>query len=154
MSLPLSTCGVVLADQGSRAWCRAFQVFCWDSKSVSFLINLSWWKPIIMVHVLNYALFIPNQYPLTTTPPPPTPLWVKLGLVYFWFSSALVYTPLHHKGIFLYRIKPCFSPTMHNILFTQTEIRAISETCWRFPVFHVFVLLTVPRRCRFCWSSF
>ena len=43
----------------------------------------------------------------------------------FWFSSALVSAPLQHKGIFLYRIKPCFSTTMHNKIFTQAEIRAI-----------------------------
>ena len=54
-------CGVVPADQGSRARYRAFQVFCWDSKSVPLPIYLSWWKPIIMV--LNYALFICCQYP-------------------------------------------------------------------------------------------
>ena len=69
--------------------------------------------------VLNYTLFIPNLYPLSP--------WVKVGLMSFWFSSALVHAPLKHKKIFLYRIKPCFSPTMHNKLFTQAEIRAISE---------------------------
>ena len=41
------------------------------------------------------------------------------------FSSALVYGPLQHKGIFLYRIKPCLSTTMHNKIFTPAEIRAI-----------------------------
>ena len=60
-SLSLNICGVVPADQGSRARYRAFQVFCWDSKSVLFTMNLSWWKPVIMV--LNYVLFIRNHYP-------------------------------------------------------------------------------------------
>ena len=43
----------------------------------------------------------------------------------FWFSSALVPALIQHKGIFLYRIKPCFSTTLHNKIFTQAEIRAI-----------------------------
>ena len=68
LSLSLNICGVVPADQGSRARYRAFQVFCCDSKSVPFPINLSWWKSVIMV--LNYALFISNHYPHPLTPPP------------------------------------------------------------------------------------
>ena len=43
-------------------------------------------------------------------------------------QSSSIYTPSHHIGI-------------------------TSETCWCFPV-HAFLLLTVPRRCRFCWSFF
>ena len=58
--LSLSICGVVLADQGSRARHRAFKVFCWDSKSVLFPFYLSWRKPIIF----NYASIIRNHYPL------------------------------------------------------------------------------------------
>ena len=34
-SITLNICGVVPADFGSRARYRAFQVFCWDSKSRS-----------------------------------------------------------------------------------------------------------------------
>ena len=67
LSLSLNICGVVPADQDSRARSRAFQVFCWDSKSVPFPINLSWWKSVIMV--LNYALFIRNHYPTPYTSP-------------------------------------------------------------------------------------
>ena len=48
-----------------------------------------------------------------------------MGRMSFRFSSALVSAPLQHKGIFLYRIKPCFSTTMHNNFFTRAEIRAI-----------------------------
>ena len=48
-----------------------------------------------------------------------------MGRMSFRFSSALISAPLQHKGIFLYRIKPCFSTTMHNKIFTQAEIRAI-----------------------------
>ena len=55
---------------------------------------------------------------VTTTPSPMS----KSGRMSF---SALVSAPLQHKGIFLYRIKPCFSTTMHNKIFTQAEIRAI-----------------------------
>ena len=58
---------------------------------------------------------------VTTTPS----LWVKVGRMSFWFSSALVSAPFQHKMIFLYRIKPCFRTTMHNKIFTQAEIRAI-----------------------------
>ena len=100
LSLSLSICGVDLADQGSRARYRAFQVFCWDSKislgtlkSVPFPINLGWWKPII----LNYALFIRNYYIL---------LWVKVGLTSCWFFSALVYAPLNHKWTYLCQMIP------------------------------------------------
>ena len=49
LSLSLSTCGVYLTDQGSRARYRAIQVFSWDSKSVPFPINLSWWEPIVLI---------------------------------------------------------------------------------------------------------
>ena len=45
------------------------KVFCWDSKSVPFPINLSWWKSVIMV--LNYALFIRSYYYL---PPHTSPM--------------------------------------------------------------------------------
>ena len=53
-----------------------------------------------------------------------------MGLVSCLFSSALVHASLHHKGTFLYRIKPCFSPTMHNNFFLdrdQSYIRYKSE---------------------------
>ena len=50
-----------------------------------------------------------------------------MGWMSFRFSSALVSAPLQHKGISLYRIKPCFSTTMHNKFFTQAEIRAIAS---------------------------
>ena len=50
-------CGVVRAYQGSRARYWAFQVFCRNSKSVPFPINLA------VIMVLNYALFIRNHYP-------------------------------------------------------------------------------------------
>ena len=39
--------------------------------------------------------------------------------------------PLQHKGIFLYQIKPCFKPNYANKIFTQAEIRAISEDLLR-----------------------
>ena len=73
LSLSLNICGVVSADQGSRARYQAFQVFCWDSKSVPFPINLSWWKSVIMV--LNYAVIIRNHY----LPPPHTSPMSKSG---------------------------------------------------------------------------
>ena len=41
-SLSLSMCGVDLADKGSRARYRAIKVFSWDSKSVLFPINLTY----------------------------------------------------------------------------------------------------------------
>ena len=46
LSLSLNICGVVPADQSSWARYQAFQVFCWDSKSVPFPINLSRWKSL------------------------------------------------------------------------------------------------------------
>ena len=49
LSPSLSVCGVNLADQGSPARYWPIQVFSWDSKSVPFPINLSWWKPIILI---------------------------------------------------------------------------------------------------------
>ena len=58
---------------------------------------------------------------VTTTPSPMS----KSGPGVFLISSALVSASLQHKGIFLYRIKPCFITTMHNKIITQAEIRAI-----------------------------
>ena len=86
LSLSLCICGVVLADQGSQTLYRAFQVFWRDSKSVPFPFNLCLWKLIILV--LNYASFIRNHYPI---------LRVIVRLTSCWFSSALIYAPLHHK---------------------------------------------------------
>ena len=47
LSIPLSICGVVLADPELRARYRAFQAFCCGSKSVDPLpINLSCGSPL------------------------------------------------------------------------------------------------------------
>ena len=54
---------------------------------------------------------------VTTTP---SPLSKSDSDVFLIFQCSL-----QHKGIFLYRIKPCFSTTMHSKIFTQAEIRAI-----------------------------
>ena len=112
---------MVPADQGSRTRYRAFQVFCWDYKSVPFPISRSWWKPVIMV--LNHALFIRNHYP----PPPHTSPMSKSGPDVFLIFQCSGTCPTPAQGDFLYRIESCFSPTIHNKSFTQAEIRAIPE---------------------------
>ena len=116
LSLYLSICGVVPAAQGSRARYRAYQVICWDYKSVPFAINFSWGKRIFMVQ--NYAFLY-----VTTTP------MSKSGSDVLLISSALVHVPIHHKEAFFYRVKLCFSPAMHYIFFTQSHIRIKRLTC-------------------------
>ena len=58
---------------------------------------------------------------VTTSPTPMS----KSGPDVFLIFQCPCICPLQHKGTFLYRIKPCFSTTMHNKNFTQAEIRAI-----------------------------
>ena len=53
LSLSLSICGVDLADPGSQARYRAIQAFNWDSKSVPFPINFSWYN--VEAHYPNYV---------------------------------------------------------------------------------------------------
>ena len=60
---------------------------------------------------------------VTTTPSPMSKSGPDVFLIYQ--CSGICPTPA--PGIFLYRIKPCCSPTMHNKIFTQTEIRAIES---------------------------
>ena len=66
----------------------------------------------------NYFFFDFRGEVQTNCPPPPPPpppprldphmhfilLWVKVGLTSCWFSSALVYAPLHHKWTYLWRM--------------------------------------------------
>ena len=107
LSLSLSICGIVQADQSSLARYRAFRV--------PLPINLSWWKPIIMV--LNYALSIRNRY---HPPPPPVSKNGPDVLLIFMPHSIT-------RGYSWIGLSPVFSPTMHNKSFTQAEIGAISE---------------------------
>ena len=128
LSLSLSICGVVPADQSTLARYKAFQV--------PFPINLSWLKPIIMV--LIYALSIRNRYP-------PTPV-SKSGpdaLLIFQCSGTC---PNPSQGDILVSDLACFSPTMHNKIFTQAEIRAISELRMR------LIPLNLLKLCSACFS--
>ena len=58
LSVCMSVCLSVCLSLSLSLPLSLSQVFCWDSKSFTFLINLSWWKPII----LNYAPFFRNHY--------------------------------------------------------------------------------------------
>ena len=66
---------------------------------------------------------------VTTTPPPPppppSPPMSKSGPDVFLIFQCSGICPTSAQEIFLYRIKPCFSTTMHNKISTQAEIRAI-----------------------------
>ena len=83
---------------------------------------------------------------LLTLPPPPSWVWCLSDFPVLWYmpnSSTRGYSCIGFSHV--------SSPTMHSKFFTQAESE--SETCWTFQV-HVFLLLTVARRCRFCWSFF
>ena len=58
---------------------------------------------------------------VTTTPSPMRKSGPDVLLIF----QCSGFCPTPAKGIFLHRIKPCFSTTMHNKIFTAAEIRAI-----------------------------
>ena len=68
-SLSLNICGVVPAYQGSRARYRAFQVFCWNSKSVPFPITLAVGSPLSWYLIMHYLSVTTNPSPMSKTGP-------------------------------------------------------------------------------------
>ena len=77
MPVSLNICGVVPADQGSRARYRAFPVFCWDSKSVPLLVE---------AHYNGTKLCI--IYPWPVPPSPMSKSWPDVFLIFQCFGTC------------------------------------------------------------------
>ena len=134
---------------GSRARYRAFQVFCWDSKSVPFPINLSWWKPIIMV--LSYALFI--NYPHPSLPHEYKWDWCLSDFPVLWYMPHSITRGYYCIGLspFLAQLHVCIT-----FFYTdkgQSHIRIKSETCWSIPVRGISYADS-SKAVQICWPFF